>query len=105
MGWRDRSTATAASAGTTSPRASCATRVVGPPVFGAPTATRLGKLVFPGPTASPAAAATATKLYRSPALRLVYSVPPDWSPSDYTLSPSTPLQEVVVARISADLAT
>jgi hypothetical protein len=82
-----------------------ATLVVGATVFGGPTATRIGKLVFPGPTASPTAPGIATKLYRSPALRLVYSVPPDWSPSDYTLSPTTPLQEVVVARISADLAT
>jgi hypothetical protein len=82
-----------------------ATLVVGATVFGGPTATRIGKLVFPGPTASPTAPAISTKLYRSPALRLVYSVPPDWTPSDYTLSPATPLQEVVVARISADLAT
>ena len=82
-----------------------ATLVVGATIFGGPTATRIGKLVFPRPTASPTAPAVTTKLYRSPALRLVYSVPPDWTPSDYTLSPSTPLQEVVVARISADLAT
>ena len=80
--------------------------VVGATVFGGPVASKVGRLVFrPEPSASPSAAGTSTKLYRSPSLHLVYAVPADWSPSDYTLSPTTPLKEVVVARISADLAT
>ena len=79
--------------------------VVGATFFGGPAATQVGRLVFrPGPAAS-AGPTGSTKLYRSPNLHLVYAVPPDWSPSDYTLSPTTPLQEVVVARINADLAT
>jgi hypothetical protein len=78
--------------------------VVGATVFGGPAA--VARLVFPpAPVASPSAAGTTTKLFRSPKLHLVYAVPSDWSPSDYTLSTATPLQEVVVARINADLAT
>ena len=80
--------------------------VIGATFFGGPVATRVGKLVFPpGPTAGASPSAVNTKLFRSPNLHLVYAVPTDWNPSDYTLSPSTPLQEVVVARINADLAT
>jgi hypothetical protein len=79
--------------------------VVGATFFGGPTATRVGRLIFPPQeTASPGATGN-TKLFRSPNLHLVYAVPSDWSPSDYTLSPATPLQMVVVARINADLAT
>lgn len=78
--------------------------VVGATVFGGPAA--VARLVFPpAPVAGPSGAGPATKLFRSPTLHLVYAVPSDWSPSDYTLSTTTPLQEVVVARISADLAT
>ena len=78
--------------------------VVGATLFGGPTASQVGRLIFkPQPTASPSAGST--KLFRSPSLHLVYAIPSDWSPSDYTLSPTTPLRMVVVARISADLAT
>jgi hypothetical protein len=78
--------------------------VVGATVFGGPAA--VARLVFPpAPAASPSGLGVATKLFRSPTLHLVYAVPSDWSPSDYTLSTATPLQEVVVARINADLAT
>jgi hypothetical protein len=80
--------------------------VIGATFYGGPAASSVGRLVFPpGPTASPTAPGGATKLFRSPNLHLVYAVPADWFPSDYTLSPATPLQEVVVARINADLAT
>ena len=78
--------------------------VVGATLYGGPTASQVGRLIFkPQPAASPSAGAT--KLFRSPNLHLVYAIPTDWSPSDYTLSPTTPLPMVVVARISADLAT
>ena len=78
--------------------------VLGVTFFGGPVATSVGRFVFrPVPTAAPPGATTGTKLYRSPNLRLVYSVPADWPPpSDYTLSKETPLQEVVVARFLAD---
>lgn len=80
--------------------------VIGATFFGGPAATQVGKLVFPpAPTAAPNPSTGGTKLFRSPNLHLVYAVPSDWNPSDYTLSPTTPLQEVVVARINADLAT
>jgi hypothetical protein len=79
--------------------------VIGATFFGGPAASQVGRLIFrPQPTASPGAPG-GTKLFRSPSLRLVYAVPSDLSPSDYTLSPTTPLQMVVVARINADLAT
>jgi hypothetical protein len=79
--------------------------VIGATFYGGPAATQVGRLVFrPGPAAS-AGPTGSTKLFRSPNLHLVYAVPADWSPSDYTLSPTTPLQQVVVARINADLAT
>ena len=79
--------------------------VIGATFFGGPAATQVGRLIFkPQPTASPGIS-SGTKLYRSPTLHLVYSVPSDWSPSDYTLSPATPLQMIVVARMNADLAT
>ena len=79
--------------------------VVGATFFGGPAASQVGRLIFkPQPTASPGVP-SGTRLFRSPNLHLVYAVPSDWSPSDYTLSPTTPLQMVVVARISADLAT
>jgi hypothetical protein len=78
--------------------------VVGAIFFGGQAA--VARLVFPpAPAASPGGLGVTTKLFRSPNLHLVYAVPADWSPSDYTLSNPTPLQEVVVARINADLAT
>jgi hypothetical protein len=78
--------------------------VIGATFFGGPAATQLGKFVFrPQPTSAPAAS-PATKLYRSPNLHLVYAVPPDWTPSDYTLSTTSPLKEVVVVRMVADSA-
>ena len=79
--------------------------VAGATIFGGPAASHFGGLIFkPQPTASPGLP-FGGKLFRSPTLHLVYAVPSDWSPSDYTLSPTTPLQMVVIARISADLAT
>jgi hypothetical protein len=78
--------------------------VIGATVFGGPAATRVGRLVFP-PAASPApgtGTATGVKLYRSPNLALVYAVPNDWTPADYTLNRSAPLPFVGVSRIVAD---
>jgi hypothetical protein len=78
--------------------------VVGATFYGGPVATRVGRLVFP-PVASPFPAQPATKLYQSSNLHLTYAVPADWPPpADYTLSTVTPLQQVVVARMQADLA-
>jgi hypothetical protein len=80
--------------------------VVGATFFGGPVAKRVGDAVFP-PSASPSPSpGAATKLYRSPNLHLVYAVPADWpSPADYSLSTTTPLQQVVAARMEADIAT
>jgi len=80
--------------------------VVGATFFGGPVARRVSHAVFP-PAASPSPSpGVATKLYRSPNLHLIYAVPADWpSPADYTLSTSTPLQQVVAARMEADIAS
>jgi hypothetical protein len=76
--------------------------VVGATFYGGPVAARVARLVFP-PAPSPTLFAGATVLYRSPNLRLVYAAPSDWpKPGDYTLSTTTPLQQVVVARMLAD---
>ena len=78
--------------------------VIGATFFGGPAASQVGRFVFrPAPSAPPGISGTGTKLFRSPSLHLVYSVPADWPPpSDYTLSTTTPLQQVVVARFLAD---
>ena len=78
--------------------------VIGATFFGGPAASQVGRFAFrPAPSAPPGTSGTGTKLFRSPSLHLVYSVPADWPPpSDYTLSSTTPLQQVVVARFLAD---
>jgi hypothetical protein len=79
--------------------------VVGATFYGGPVATRVGRLVFPPAAASPTPTQSATKLFRSPNLHLVYAVPTGWPPpADYTLSKAAPLQQVVVARMQADIA-
>ncbi|TMD54413.1 MAG: zinc ribbon domain-containing protein [Chloroflexi bacterium] len=77
--------------------------VIGATVFGGPAATRVGRLIFPVAAGSPAPpGSTGVKLYRSPNLQLVYAVPADWTPADYTLSKSAPMPFVGVSRIVAD---
>lgn len=79
--------------------------VVGATFFGGPVAKRVGEAVFQ-PAASPTPSGPATRPYRSPNLHLVYAVPADWPPpADYSLSTATPLQQVVAARMQADIAT
>ena len=79
--------------------------VIGATFFGGPAASSVGRLVFgPGPPpARPPGWRHQALPQPQPPPRL--RGPSDWFPSDYTLSPATPLQEVVVARINADLAT
>ena len=78
--------------------------VLGATFYGGPAVGQVGRFVFrPLPTASPSNVGTGTKLFRSPTLHLVYSVPADWPPpSDYTLKSTAPLQQVVIARFLAD---
>jgi hypothetical protein len=77
--------------------------VIGATVFGGPAATQVGRLVFP-PAAAPAPSPSGAgvKVYRSPNLSLVYAVPTDWTPADYTLIKSAPLPFVGVSRLVAD---
>jgi len=77
--------------------------VIGATIFGGPAATTVGRLVFP-PAASPgpASSGSGVTLYRAPNLSLVYAVPNDWTPADYTVNKTSPLPIVSVSRIVAD---
>ena len=77
--------------------------VIGATFYGGPAATQVGRFVFRSqPVPSPTVSRTGLRGLRSQNLHLVYAIPSDWSPFDYTLSSATPLKEVVVSRIAAD---